>query len=133
MFDSHVSVNMAIKVTFLFITIRTVTTGIRFFSSLNELQVLRKIDSSTWRFFDKFSKKWLDSYMFSLMQNEIRCTTKHFITIGTFNRFAGMQGHMSFEDCVLCEFFMTNRTFIWLFSALWIKNMLGLFRIGIFR
>lgn len=58
-------------------------------------------------------------YMFASVQYQIRSTTEFFITVWTFNRFAGMQGQMGFQYRVLGESFAAKFTLEWTLSGVY--------------
>lgn len=57
-------------------------------------------------------------YMFSPMQNQIRCTTEFFITVRTLDRFASMECQVGFIRRVLRERFATKFTNKWTLARL---------------
>lgn len=56
--------------------------------------------------------------MFAPMQYQIRFPAKQFITVGALDRLSRMQRHVCLENSVLCEAFVADVAFVWLFSSL---------------
>lgn len=57
--------------------------------------------------------------MFASVQYQIRCTTEFFITVWTFDSFAGVQGQMCFQYCILGETFATKFALKWTLSRVY--------------